>query len=148
MRALRLALVAIACLLGSATIGPSHAQTADWFNLSVCNASGVKGVSIALTSKGDINGQSLHVIGWFNVPDSGCVDLGGYWRDRIWVYALATATGDFWGGDATTQCINPTDRFERTVTASYECAAGEVAVGFFEVVVPANLGLFILTLNQ
>jgi uncharacterized membrane protein len=147
MRTLRLALVAICCVLGPASIRPTDAQTADWFNLSVCNGSTIKDVSIAITSKSDKSGQSFRVAGWWNVPDSGCVNVGGFWRDKIYVFASAPS-GDHWGGQATTQCINPTKRFERTVTGNYECSEGEVSVGFFEVAVPANLGLLVMTLNQ
>jgi hypothetical protein len=147
MKTISLAVAAVmCCILGSASVAPVTAQTTNIFNLSVCNASGIKSVSVALASRADAGGQTIRVMGWYNVPDAGCMDLGTYYRDRVYAYAQAP-TGQFWNGDATTQCVNPTSRFERIVGGNYDCLPNEVAVGFFEVVVPANMGLYILTLN-
>ena len=145
MKALRLILAAICCTMGPA-IGPSKAQTADWFSFQVCNSSGIRNVSVAVTSKADINGQNWRVVGWYVIPDGGCAALGGYWRDRIFVFAQGD-NGAYWGGSDSTQCINLTSRFERTFSGNYNCSNNETAVGFASVMVPADVGTYSLNLQ-
>jgi uncharacterized membrane protein len=146
MKAVHLAWVAICCILGPASISPSAAQTADWFSFEVCNTSGIRNVSVALTSKNDINGANWHVIGWYVIPDGGCYNIGGFWRDRIYVFAQGDG-GAYWGGSDTTQCVNLTQKFEQVFSSNYECRAGETAVGMSAVVVPANTGTYTMNLQ-
>lgn len=147
MRVFSLVLAAVVCcVLGPASIGPSQAQTADWFSFQVCNSSGVRSVSVALVSKADINAANWRVSGWYNIPDGGCADLGGYWRDRVYVFAQG-ANGAYWGGSDSNQCVNLTFRFERTFNRGYECSSGEISVGFVGVVVPADVGTYTMNLQ-
>jgi uncharacterized membrane protein len=147
MKAFGLAIVAIiCCVLGAASILPSQAQTDQWFSFQACNASPVRNVSLAILSKGDANASTWHLEGWYNLPDGGCSDLGGYWRDRVYVFAMGD-DGAFWGGEDTSQCVNLTARFERTVRAAYDCSNGETSVGMSAFIVPADAGVATLNLQ-
>jgi hypothetical protein len=140
------ALVAICCLLGPASIGPSQAQSNAWFGLSVCNASGVKNVQAAIASRATQNGNGTRVVGWYSIPDTGCTDLGTYWRDRVYIFAIAADTGDVWTSDATVQCVKP-EAFDQTHNGNYNCGANEVAVGFMEAVASPNDAQVVFTLK-
>ena len=147
MRVFSLFLAAAICsILGPASVGPSQAQTAEWFSFEVCNSSSVRNVSIAILSKNDLNGSSWHLAGWYIIPDGGCTTIGGYWRDRVYFYGQGD-DGAYWTGNDTPQCVNLTARFERTVTQGYECSRGETSVGMSLVLIPANVGTYQLNLQ-
>lgn len=147
MRIVGLIFLAVAgCIFAPASTRPVHAQDANYFNFSVCNLSGVPNLFMAITSFADAAHATLRVIGWYKLSDAGCSDMGSYRRDAVFIY-IQGPDGMEIAGDATTQCVNLTEKFERIVGGNYECLPKEEAKGFFAMQVPANMNIFVMTIN-
>ena len=77
-----LALGALALLLQPVR---AQALAESRFELAMCNISGVPGIFVALAHRHEA--QQWQVDGWYAVPDWGCVLIGSFLRDTVYVYA-------------------------------------------------------------
>lgn len=135
-------LIVVLCSASAVALStPVYAQQpAPTFEFAMCNMSDYGGVFVALRQKQD--GQKWTVSGWYPLPDRGCTFLGRFRRDIIYYYAKSDK-GVSWSPDAndqsaSTQCVDQNKYFQGASDVG-TCPAGQVAVRFRILQVPANL---------
>jgi len=120
-------------LLSTLLLHPAHAQTpqTDRFELALCNISNVPGVFAALVHQREA--QQWQVVGWYAVPDWGCVLIGSFLRGGVHVYA-ESRQGGAWKPVETDrsgrlECVDHRKWFY-AVAGARECAPGQTRVRF------------------
>jgi uncharacterized membrane protein len=101
------------------------------FIVSVCNKSGIKNVWIAFASLKDPS--TWHVHGWYKVPDTGCGNVGEFYKDTAYYLAVDGTLQFSWTGEDTEQCVNPAKQFDHAGGQAYQCTADDVIVGFTKI---------------
>jgi uncharacterized membrane protein len=101
------------------------------FELAMCNLSGVPSIFVALAHRREA--QQWQVEGWYAVPDWGCVLIGSFLRDTVYVYG-ETREGTVWKAIETDrsgrlECVDHKKWFY-AVAASRDCAGGQTRVRF------------------
>jgi len=114
------------------------------FTFSVCNMSKVSNVSVALMGKSPNDPNTWRVVGWFEIPDSGCNYIGSFYGDKIYWYAEGSNKAVWRAAETdrtgSKQCIDHAKAFEEV--GGTKCSAGQVQVNFrLRTISPADVGV-------
>ena len=123
-----LALGALAVLLQPVRAQPPQEAR---FELAMCNISGTPSIFAAVAHRREAHQWQIE--GWYAVPDWGCVLIGSFLRDTVYVYGEARE-GTVWKAVETDrsgrlECVDHRKWFY-AVAGSRDCAGGQTRVRF------------------
>jgi hypothetical protein len=111
-----------------------------------CNKS--SNAPTAFIAVASIVGQQFRAQGWSQIKQGECHPVGSFQRPRVWFHAQSP-NGISWNSNADVDlCVNLNAGFDYTwAGTSRSCGAGETAVPFVKIEMPAKANRFTMTLN-